>query len=68
MSAPECGGMTLRVSLSARGCQFCSTEEQQDAGEPASKGEIEVPVLLRRLQPTLNNCHPASEILMLRGE
>ena len=39
-----------------------------DAGEPASKGVIEVPALLRRLQPTFNNCHPAREILMLRGE
>ena len=25
-------------------------------------------MLLRRLQPALNNCHPAREILMLRGE
>lgn len=25
-------------------------------------------MLLRRLQPALNNCHPASEILMLCGE
>ena len=39
-----------------------------DAGEPASKGVIEVPAPLRCLQLTLNNCHPASEILMLRGE
>ena len=39
-----------------------------DAGEPASNGAIEVPALLRRLQPILSNCHPAGEILMLRGE
>ena len=39
-----------------------------DTGEPASKGVIEVPAPLRCLQLTLNNCHPASEILMLRGE
>ena len=39
-----------------------------DAGEPASNGVIEVPAPLRCLQLTLNICHPASEILMLRGE
>ena len=38
-----------------------------DAGEPASNGVIEVPAL-RCLQPTLNNCYPAGEVLMLRGE
>ena len=39
-----------------------------DAGEPASNGAIEVPVPLRRLQPTLNNRYPAGEVLMLCGE
>lgn len=36
-----------------------------DTGEPASKGEIEVPAPLHRLQPTLNNRHPASKLLVL---
>ena len=39
-----------------------------DAGEPASKGVIEVPALLRRLQPALDNRHPARKLLVLAGE
>ena len=38
-----------------------------DAGEPASRGVIEVPVL-RRLQLALHDCHPARKVLMLCGE
>ena len=39
-----------------------------DAGEPASKGEIEVPRPLRRLQPALDNRHPARKLFVLGGE
>lgn len=39
-----------------------------DAGESASNGEIEVPALLRRLQPALDNRHPARKLLVLAGE
>lgn len=39
-----------------------------DAGEPASNGAIEMPAPLRRLQPTLDNRHPAGKLLVLGGE
>jgi len=39
-----------------------------DASESASNGEIEVPALLRRLQPALDNRHPARKLLVLAGE
>ena len=34
----------------------------------AQNRSVKTMMLLRCLQLTLNNCHPASEILMLRGE
>lgn len=58
--------MTLRVSLSARGRQFRSTEEQQTLASLRPGGQRQRS--LRCLQPALNNCHPAREILVLRGE
>ena len=39
-----------------------------EAGEPASKGAIEVPRPLRRLQPALDNRHPARKLFVLCGE
>lgn len=43
-------------------------ESTKDAGMPASNRTIEIVTLLRRLQPTLHNRHPPSEILMLCRE
>lgn len=34
----------------------------------AQNRSVKTMMLLHRLQSILNNCHPASEILMLRGE
>lgn len=34
----------------------------------AQNRSVKTKVPLRRLQPTLNNCYPPGEVLMLRGE
>ena len=67
---PRLGSRTPLPSSKVGGTYVAdaAADKAIDAGEPASKGVIEVPAPLRCLQLTLNNCHPASEILMLRGE
>ena len=65
------GWVLEHLPSSKIGCTYiadAATDKAIDAGEPASNGVIEVPAPLRRLQPALDNRHPAGKLLVLGGE
>ena len=64
---PECGGEPF-VSLLALEKVTVTAQQDSRRRRVSVQRSVEVPVLLRRLQPALNNCHPARKLLMLRDE
>ena len=67
VSAPECGGGLFASLLALEGTSTAVRKSSRRRRVSVQRS-VEVPVLLRRLQPALNNCHPARKLLMLRGE